>query len=107
MANAIKPRFQKLALYFWSGGVLVACVLNGFRGEVTSPQALWVLAVVSGCSAVICALLLWSAKFRQIVVEGEPEFVLQREEYILRGHGWIAFGDPRAQATELLEYYCE
>ena len=56
----------------------MACVLNGFRGEVTSPQALWVLAVVSGCSAVICALLLWSAKFRQIVVEGEPEFAKEK-----------------------------
>jgi len=42
-----------------------------------------------------------------VTVEGEPEFALHREEYILRGHGWIAFGDPRAQATELLEYYCE
>ena len=42
-----------------------------------------------------------------VTVEGEPEFVLHREEFILRGHGWIAFGEPRAQAGEALEYYCE
>jgi len=42
-----------------------------------------------------------------VSVEGEPEFALHREEYILRGHGWISFGDPRAQASESLEYYCE
>jgi adenylate cyclase len=42
-----------------------------------------------------------------VAVEGEPEFVLHREEFILRGHGWISFGDPRAQATESLEYDCE
>jgi adenylate cyclase len=42
-----------------------------------------------------------------VMVEGETEFVLQREEYILRGHGWISLGKPRAQAGESLEYYCE
>jgi class 3 adenylate cyclase len=42
-----------------------------------------------------------------VTVEGEPEFVLHREEYILRGHGWISFGDPRAQASDPLEYFCE
>jgi len=42
-----------------------------------------------------------------VTVEGEGEFALHREEYILRGHGWICFGDPRAQAAESLEYYCE
>ena len=42
-----------------------------------------------------------------VTVEGEPEVMLHREEFILRGHGWISFGDPRAQATESLEYNCE
>jgi class 3 adenylate cyclase len=42
-----------------------------------------------------------------VTVEGEAEFALHREEYILRGHGWITFGEPRAQASESLEYYCE
>ena len=42
-----------------------------------------------------------------VMVEGEPEFVLHREEYVLRGHGWISFGGTRAQASESLEYYCE
>ena len=42
-----------------------------------------------------------------VTVEGEPEFMLHREEYILRGHGWLSFGEPRAKGSELLEYYCE
>lgn len=42
-----------------------------------------------------------------VTVEGEQEFALHREEYVLRGHGWITCGDPRAQATDELEYYCE
>ena len=35
------------------------------------------------------------------------ETVLRREELVLRGHGWIAFGQPRAQSVEVLEYWCE
>jgi adenylate cyclase len=42
-----------------------------------------------------------------VTVEGEAEFALHREEYILRGHGWISFGEPRMPAVEALEYYCE
>jgi len=42
-----------------------------------------------------------------VTVEGEAEFVLHREEYILRGHGWISFGEARAQSGEALEYFCE
>jgi adenylate cyclase len=42
-----------------------------------------------------------------VTVEGEAEFMLHREEYILRGHGWISLGEPRAKGSELLEYYCE
>lgn len=42
-----------------------------------------------------------------LTVEGEQEVVLHREEYVLRGHGWIACGEPRSQAGDALEYYCE
>jgi adenylate cyclase len=43
-----------------------------------------------------------------VSVEGEPkESILRREEFTLRGHGWIAFGQPRASAEEVLEYWCE
>jgi adenylate cyclase len=49
----------------------------------------------------------YSTNGTYVTVEGEAEFVLHREEYILRGHGWISFGDPRAQSSEALEYYCE
>ncbi|HET7364920.1 MAG TPA: adenylate/guanylate cyclase domain-containing protein [Burkholderiales bacterium] len=42
-----------------------------------------------------------------VTVDGQPEFMLHREEHVLRGHGWISFGEPRARGTESLEYYCE
>ena len=37
----------------------------------------------------------------------DQETVLRREELTLRGHGWIAFGQPRAQSVDVLEYWCE
>jgi hypothetical protein len=33
--------------------------------------------------------------------------VLRREEFTLRGHGWIAFGQPRATSTDVIEFFCE
>src|SRR3982751_212056 len=42
-----------------------------------------------------------------LTVEGEQELLLQREEYVLRGHGWISCGEPHSLATDPLEYYCE
>jgi hypothetical protein len=33
--------------------------------------------------------------------------VLRREEFTLRGHGWIAFGQSRATATDVVEFFCE
>jgi adenylate cyclase len=35
------------------------------------------------------------------------ERALRRQELTLRGHGWIAFGQPRAQAADVLEYWCD
>lgn len=42
-----------------------------------------------------------------VAVEGEEETVLRREEIILRRHGWIAFGQPRAETPDVVEYFCE
>jgi class 3 adenylate cyclase len=43
-----------------------------------------------------------------VTVEGEGrETVLRREELALRGHGWLAFGQPRAATEEPVEYWCE
>ncbi len=42
-----------------------------------------------------------------VTVEGEEEVVLQREEFTLRKHGWITFGQTRANATDTMEYFCE
>jgi adenylate cyclase len=48
-----------------------------------------------------------SANGTYVTVEGEREVALHREDYVLRGHGWISFGRPRAQASEVLEYFCD
>jgi adenylate cyclase len=42
-----------------------------------------------------------------VTVEGDNEILLQREELALRKHGWIAFGQPRASAREVLEFFCD
>jgi hypothetical protein len=42
-----------------------------------------------------------------VTVEGEEEALVQREELTLREHGWIAFGNPRDSASDVLEYFCE
>ena len=42
-----------------------------------------------------------------ITVESDRETLLQREEFLLFGHGWIAFGQSRATATEMVEFFCE
>ena len=48
-----------------------------------------------------------SANGTFITVEGDKEIVLRREEFTLRGHGWIAFGQSRATATDVVEFFCE
>ena len=48
-----------------------------------------------------------SANGTYVTVEGDSEVVLRRAEFALRGHGWIAFGQPRASATETIEFFCE
>jgi adenylate cyclase len=42
-----------------------------------------------------------------VTAEGEAEILLQREEYTLGKHGWIAFGQARTDAAEVVEYLCE
>jgi len=48
-----------------------------------------------------------SANGTFITIEGDKEIVLRREEFTLRGHGWIAFGQSRAAATDVVEFFCE
>jgi hypothetical protein len=48
-----------------------------------------------------------SANGTYVTFEDEAEFMLRREEVVLRGHGYIAFGQPRATATEVAEFTCE
>jgi len=43
-----------------------------------------------------------------ILVDGDKdEIVLRREEFVLRGHGWITFGRSKDDAAEVAEYFCE
>jgi len=41
-----------------------------------------------------------------VTAEGGTEILLQREEFRLGGHGWISFGQPRAETEEIVEYFC-
>jgi adenylate cyclase len=42
-----------------------------------------------------------------VTVDGEKELLLQREDLTLREHGCITFGQPRATASDVVEYFCE
>ena len=42
-----------------------------------------------------------------VTAEGDSEILLQREELILRKHGWIALGQTRASTEEVVEYFCD
>jgi adenylate cyclase len=48
-----------------------------------------------------------SANGTYVTIEGDKEIILRREEFTLRGHGWIAFGQPRATAQDIIEFFCE
>src|SRR5262245_15735231 len=48
-----------------------------------------------------------SANGTFVTIEGDREIVLRREEFTLRGHGWITFGQSRASATDVVEFFCE
>src|SRR6267142_1107258 len=43
-----------------------------------------------------------------VLLDGDKkDIVLRREEFLLQGHGWISFGQPKSMATEVAEYFCE
>jgi adenylate cyclase len=48
-----------------------------------------------------------SANGTFVTIEGDKEIILRREEFTLRGHGWIAFGQSRSGATDVVEFFCE
>ncbi|MBI5258187.1 MAG: adenylate/guanylate cyclase domain-containing protein [Burkholderiales bacterium] len=41
-----------------------------------------------------------------VTFEGRDELRVQHEELTLVGHGWIAFGQPRAEAAQVAEFRC-
>jgi predicted component of type VI protein secretion system len=42
-----------------------------------------------------------------VTLDGDAELLLAREELVLRKHGWIAFGQPRASAVDVAEFFCD
>ena len=48
-----------------------------------------------------------SANGTYLTIAGDKEIVLRREEALLRSHGWIALGQSRETATEVVEFHCE
>lgn len=48
-----------------------------------------------------------SANGTFVMVDGDREIVLRREEFTLRGKGWISFGQSKTTATDILEFFCE
>lgn len=48
-----------------------------------------------------------SANGTYVSIDGERELALKGEETVLRGHGFIALGQSRTTATELVEFFCE
>jgi len=48
-----------------------------------------------------------SANGTYLTLDGSEEIVLRREESMLRGHGFIALGQSRATAVEVVEFFCE
>src|SRR5258706_4861066 len=48
-----------------------------------------------------------SANGTFITIQGDKENIPRREEFTLRGHGWIAFGQARATSTDVIEFFCE
>lgn len=48
-----------------------------------------------------------SANGTFLTIAGDKEIVLRREESLLRSHGWIALGQSRESATEVVEFHCE
>ncbi|MDZ7591634.1 MAG: adenylate/guanylate cyclase domain-containing protein [Rubrivivax sp.] len=41
-----------------------------------------------------------------VTLEGRPEMKVHHEELTLVGHGWIAFGQPRAEAVQVVAFRC-
>ena len=41
-----------------------------------------------------------------VTIDGEKEIELERNELTLSRRGWITFGEPRANAREVVEFFC-
>jgi hypothetical protein len=48
-----------------------------------------------------------SANGTFITIEGDKEIKIRQEQFTLHRHGWLAFGQPRASATDVIEFFCQ
>ena len=48
-----------------------------------------------------------SANGTFLTIHGDREIVLRREESLLQSHGFIALGQSRDTATEVVEFFCD
>jgi adenylate cyclase len=42
-----------------------------------------------------------------VTIEGDAELLVRRDELTLRKHGWIAFGQPRSEDVEAVEFFID
>jgi adenylate cyclase len=42
-----------------------------------------------------------------VTVEGDAEMAVRRSEVSLRKHGWITFGQPRSEGTQMVEFFID
>ena len=48
-----------------------------------------------------------SANGTFITIEGDKEIKIRQEQFTLHRHGWLAFGQSRANATDVVEFFCQ
>jgi len=48
-----------------------------------------------------------SSNGTHVTIDGEEEFIVRRDEFPLRGHGWITFGQSAGFTDECVEFFVE
>jgi adenylate cyclase len=106
------------------GPTVLRLKYHGKRIELRREKEIFTIGRDAGCSLVVnhdnvsrqhCTLERRRDKFvikdvstngTYVTIEGDKEMELDREEMSLSKRGWITFGEPRASATEVVEFFC-
>ena len=106
------------------GPTVLRLKYHGKRIELRREKEIFVIGRDAGCNLVVnhdnvsrqhCTLERRRDKFvikdvstngTYVTIEGDKEMELDREEMSLSKRGWITFGEPRASATEVVEFFC-